>query len=178
MAESRIKDWKSFEKRVWLKVIKSIPDFVKVERVPENDFCNNRGNLIDYTEAYVTTAEKLFTVIIQEIVTLGERDSNEYILKAEEVEIVKNYFDDSFWDDEIDAIDGVNWYGIAKELNIDLDDNNCTVGFNNPIVFISEPKRKDFLFFRKLKDNTKCLMVNGEGDIDIVNTDDYDVYFP
>lgn len=156
--------------------IESIPDYVRIIRNLKSDY--SRGNLIDYTESYIAIAEKPFELTIQEKITYGERDGNEYTLKAEEVEIVKNYFNDSFWDDEIDAIDGVNWYGIAKELNIDLDDNNCTVGFNNPIVFISEPKRKDFLFFRKLKDNTKCLMVNGEGDIDIVDTDDYDIYFP
>ena len=90
---------------------------------------------------------------------------------------MKNYFNDSFWDDG-DAVDGIDWYGLAKELNIELDDAQSSVGFNNPIAFTSEPNRKDYLFFRKLKDNTKCLMVNGEGDIDIVDTNDYDIYFP
>lgn len=162
-------------------VIKSIPDYVRVIRNPKSDYNGSRGNLIDYTESYIAIAEKPFELTIQEIVTYGNRNGNEYTLKAlkaEEVEIVKNYFNDSFWDDEIDAINSIDWYGIAKELNIELDDDQSSVGFNNPIAFTSEPGRKDYLFFRKLKDNTKCLMVNGEGDINIVDTDDYDIYFP
>ena len=158
-------------------VIKNIPNFVTLERDAEKDYNGSRGNLIDYTEAYTATAEKPFSIIVKEIIDFGKRDGNEYTLTAEEVEIVKNYFNDSFWDDG-DAVDGIDWYGLAKELNIELDDAQSSVGFNNPIAFTSEPNRKDYLFFRKLKDNTKCLMVNGEGDIDIVDTNDYDIYFP
>jgi len=156
-------------------VIKA-PDYVRIIRNSKNDF--SRGNLIDYTESYIAIAEKPFELTIQEKVTHGNRNGNEYTLKAEEVEIVKNYFDDSFWDDAVDgAVDGIDWHGLAKELNIELDDQS-SVGFNNPIAFTSEPGRKDYLFFRKLKDNKKCLMVTGEGDVDIVNVDDYDIYFP
>jgi hypothetical protein len=65
--------------------IKSIPDFVVLKRIPENDFSGNRGNLINYTEAYEATAGKPFSITIQEFVTYGDRKGNEYILKSEEM---------------------------------------------------------------------------------------------
>lgn len=65
--------------------IESIPDFVVLKRDLENDFCGNRGNLINYCDAYIATAEKPFSITVKEIVTFGERDGNEYTLTAEEV---------------------------------------------------------------------------------------------
>jgi hypothetical protein len=66
--------------------IESIPDFVTLERDAEKDYNGNRGNLIDYTEAYTATAEKPFSIIVKEVIDFGKRDGNKYTLKAEEVE--------------------------------------------------------------------------------------------
>ena len=90
---------------------------------------------------------------------------------------LKKYFNEWFWSDEMDVVDGIDWNGLAAELNVELVDGS-TVGFNNPYTHTSEPNRRDYLFFKRLKDGSMCIMVNGDGDVDVVDRDDYDIVFP
>ncbi len=108
--------------------IESIPDFVVLKRIPENDFSDNRGNLINYTEAYEATAEKPFSITVKEIVTFGERDGNEYTLTAEEVSKMQKY--NCFWrkdsSEMVSFLRALEPYIGAGVVAIDEDDNDGT----------------------------------------------------
>ena len=109
--------------------IESIPDFVVLKRDLENDFCGNRGNLINYYDAYIATAEKPFSITVKEIVTFGKRDGKEYTLKAEEVKTTVVY--EVYWDnnsgDLVSLHKQIEHLINANIIGYDFDNNTYTV---------------------------------------------------
>jgi hypothetical protein len=126
-------------------VIKNIPDFVTLERDLENDYNGSRGNLIDYTEAYTATAEKPFSIIVKEIVTYGDRNGNEYTLKAEEVKTTVVY--EVYWNnnsgDLVSLYNQIRHLIHANIIKYDFDSSTYTVPADFTDQFLSIVKENN-----------------------------------
>jgi len=120
--------------------IESIPDFVVLKRIPEHDFSGNRGNLINYTEAYEATAGKPFSITIQEFVTYGDRKGNEYILKSEEMKTVKAKTFEVFWKNNSDEL--VNFHNQIRHL---IDEDIIKYDFDNSTYTVPTDFTDQFL---------------------------------
>lgn len=62
------------------------PDFVKIERDPEQDSISwGRGDIVDIDEHFIAMANRPFTIIIRREVLAGQGDGWEEIRAAERV---------------------------------------------------------------------------------------------